>query len=45
MPAGLLPALSADQLDHDPFLAPAVEFGIENLLPGAEVQLPAGDRN
>ena len=30
--------------DHS-FVALAVEFGVENLLPGAEVEFPVGDRD
>ena len=37
--------LFSHYLNDHPFVALAVEFGIENLLPGAEVELPVGDRD
>src|SRR5208283_3999273 len=37
--------LFSHYLNEDSFVALAVELGIENLLPGAEVELPVGDRD
>src|SRR5882762_8259775 len=39
--AGSLP----DDLDQHPLRAPSVELAVEDLLPGSEIQLPAGDRD
>src|SRR5438270_875479 len=37
--------LLADDLDQDPLGTSAVELAVEDLLPGAEVQLSLGDRD
>ena len=37
--------LVPDDLDQDAFLSTAVEFSVEDLLPGAEVQMSVGYRN
>src|ERR1035437_6433061 len=37
--------LFAHYFNDDSFVALAVEFGVENLLPGAEVEFSVGDRN
>src|SRR3954447_24457596 len=34
----------ADDLDHQPLVAAPVELGVEDLLPGPEVELSLGDR-
>ena len=34
-----------DDLDQHAFLAPAVEFAVEDLFPGAEMKLIIGNRN
>jgi tyrosine-protein phosphatase SIW14 len=36
-------SLFSDDLDKDPFLTPSVELAVEDLLPGAEVQLAVGN--
>src|SRR6185436_20890256 len=38
-------SLFADDLDHHPLVPPAVEFAVEDLFPGAEVQLALRDGN
>src|SRR6266446_8766977 len=37
--------LFSHDFNDDSFIALAVEFGIENLLPGAEIEFPVGDRD
>jgi len=37
--------LFSHHFNEHSFVALAVEFGVENLLPGAEVEFPVGDRN
>src|SRR5713101_1606746 len=36
---------SADHLDHEPLVAPAVELGVEDRLPRAEVEPAVGARD
>src|SRR5258708_35279856 len=40
-----LTCLFSHYLNDDSFVALAVEFGVENLLPWAEVEFPVGDRD
>src|SRR5258708_36047755 len=37
--------LFSHDFNDDSFVALAVEFGVENLLPRAEIEFPAGDRD
>src|SRR6266446_883929 len=37
--------LFSHDFNDDSFVALPVEFGIENLLPGAEIEFPVGDRD